>query len=128
MRVTVDIDYYQDLSDLLFGKAYHAYRRIVDADLGDKLLELLEGTFDETHILEISDFLAYELDVNKFIATNTRLCDIFSFEALMYYANALGYPKAYNSIKYSDRTDLWEHLVANYYDYTLDVLFSEVIQ
>lgn len=126
MRIAVDVDYYQELSDLLFGKAYHAYKRIVDADLGDELLELLEGTFDEPHILEISDFLAYELDVNKFIATNTRLCDIFSIEALMYYANALGYPKAYNAIKYSDRTDLWENLVANYYEYTLDALFSNL--
>lgn len=126
MKVVVDVDYYQDLDDLLFGKAYRAYKRIIDADLGDELLELLEGTFDEPHILEISDFLAYELDVNKFIATNTRLCDIPSIEALIYYANALGYPKAYNSIKYSDRTDLWENLVANYYEYTLDALFSNL--
>ena len=124
MRVTVDVDCSHDLGDLLWGKAYHVYKRIID----DELLELLEGTFDEPDILEIYGFLAYELDVNRFIATNTRLCDIFSIEALMDYANALGYSKAYNSIKYSDRTDLWEHLVSNYYDYTLDVLFSKVIQ
>lgn len=126
MKVTIDIDSYQDLGDVLFGKAYHAYKRIIDADLGDKLLELLEGTFDEPHILEISDFLAYEFDVNKFIATNTRLCDIPSIEALIYYANVLGYPKAYNAIKYSDRTELWEHLISNYYEYTLDALFSNL--
>ena len=124
MKVRIDVDSYEDLSDLLWGKAYHVYKRIID----DELLELLEGTFDGPDILEIYGFLAYELDVNKFIATNTRLCDIFSIEALMDYANALGYSKAYNSIKYSDRTDLWEHLVSNYYDYTLDVLFSKVIQ
>ena len=128
MRIAVDVDYHEDLGDLLWGKAYHAYRRIIDADLGEELLELLENTFDEPDILEIYGFLAYELDVNKFIATNTRLCDIFSIEALMDYANVLGYSKAYNSIKYSDRTELWEHLVADYYDYTLDVLFSKVIQ
>lgn len=128
MKVTMDVDYYQDLGDILWGKAYHVYKRIIDEDLGEELLELLEGTFDEPDILEIYGFLAYELDVNKFIATNTRLCDISSIEALMDYANELGYPKAYNSIKYSDRTDLWEHLVSNYYEYTLDVLFSKVIQ
>ena len=128
MRVTVDVDYHEDLGGLLWGKAYHVYKRIIDADLGDELLELLEGTFDEPDILEIYGFLAYEFDVNKFIATNSRLCDMPSIEALMYYANELGYSKAYNIIKYSDRTDLWEYLVANYYDYTLDVLFSEVIQ
>ena len=128
MKVTVDVDYYSDLSDLLWGKAYHAYKRIVDEDLGEELLELLENTFNEPDILEIYGFLAYEFDVNKFIATNTRLCDIFSIEALMDYANALGYSKAYNIIKYSDRTDLWEYLVATYYDYTLDELFSKVIQ
>lgn len=128
MKVTMDVDYYQDLGDLLWGKAYHVYKRIIDEDLGEELIELLEGTFDEPDILEIYGFLAYELDVNKFIATNTRLCDIFSIEALMHYANALGYSKAYNSIKYNDRTDLWEYLVATYYDYTLDKLFSEAIQ
>ena len=128
MKVTLDVDYHEDLGDLLWGKAYHAYKRIVDADLGEELLELIENTFDKPDILEIYGFLAYELDVNKFIATNTRLCDIFSIEALMYYANKLGYPKAYNAIKYSDRTELWEHLVANYYDYTLDELFSKVMQ
>ena len=124
----MDVDYYEDLGDLLWGKAYHAYKRIVDADLGEELLELLEGTFDEPDILDIYGFLAYELDVNKFIATNTRLCDIFSIEALMYHANKLGYPKAYNNLKTSDRTELWEHLVADYYDYTLDALFSKAIQ
>lgn len=128
MRVTVDVDYSHDLGDLLWGKAYHVYKRIIDEDLGEELLELLENTFDEPDILEIYGFLAYELDVNKFIATNTRLCDIFSIEALMDYANVLGYSKAYNIIKHSDRTDLWEYLVATYYDYTLDVLFSKVIQ
>ena len=128
MRIAVDVDYHEDLGDLLWGKAYHAYKRIVDEDLGEELLELLENTFDEPDILEIYGYLAYEFDVNKFIATNTRLCDIFSIEALMDYANVLGYSKAYNSIKYSDRTELWEHLVADYYDYTLDVLFSKVIQ
>ena len=46
----------------------------------------------------------------------------------MQYAYELGYSKAYNSIKYSDRTELWEHLVSNYYEYTLDELFSKVIQ
>ena len=128
MRVTVDIDYNHELGDVLWGKAYNVYKRIIDEDLGDELLELLEGTFDESDILEIYGFLAYEFDVNKFIATNTRLCDIFSIEALMDYANVLGYPKAFNSIKYSDRTELWEHLVSNYYEYTLDELFSKVIQ
>ena len=38
---------------------------------------------DEPDILEIFGYLAYEFDTNKFIATNTRLCDIFSLEALM---------------------------------------------
>lgn len=128
MKVTIDIDSYEDLGDLLWGKAYRVYKRIIDEDLGEELLELLEGIFDEPDILEIYGFLAYELDVNRFIATNTRLCDIFSIEALMDYANALGYPKAYNAIKYSDRTDLWEHLIADYYDYTLDALFSKAIQ
>ena len=128
MRVTMDVYYHEDLGDILWGKGYHAYKRIADADLGDELLELIENTFEEPDILEIYGFLAYELDVNKFIATNTRLCDIFSIEALMEYANVLGYSKAYNSIKYSDRTDLWEYLIATYYDYTLDALFSEVIQ
>ena len=46
----------------------------------------------------------------------------------MQYAYKLGYSKAYNVIKTSDRTDLWEHLVANYYEYTLDELFFKVIQ
>ena len=124
----MDVDYHEDLGDILWGKAYYVYKRIIDEGLGEELLELLENTFDEPDILEIYGFLAYELDVNKFIATNTRLCDIFSIEALMDYANVLGYPKAYNSIKYSDRTDLWEYLIADYYDYTLDKLFSEVIQ
>ena len=128
MRATIDIDYIEDLGNVLWGKAYHVYKRIIDEDLGDELLELLENMFDEPDILEIYGYLAYEFDVNKFIATNTRLCDIFSLEALMQYAYELGYSKAYNSIKYSDRTELWEHLVANYYDYTLDALFSEVIQ
>ena len=128
MRVAVDVNYTQELDDLLWGKAYHVYKRIIDEDLGEELLELLEANFDEPDILEIYGYLAYEFDVNKFIATNTRLCDVFSIEALMQYAYELGYSKAYNSIKYSDRTELWEHLVANYYDYTLDVLFSEVIQ
>lgn len=128
MRVTMDVDYHEDLGDILWGKAYHAYKRIVDAGLGEELLELLENTFDEPDILEIYGFLAYELDVNKFIATNTRLCDIFSIEALMDYAYELRYSKAYNIIKTSDRTELWEYLIADYYDYTLDVLFSKVIQ
>ena len=128
MRATIDIDYIEDLGNVLWGKAYHVYKRIIDEGLGEELLELLENMFDEPDILEIYGFLAYEFDVNKFIATNTRLCDIFSIEALMDYANALGYSKAYNAIKYSDRTDLWEHLVANYYDYTLDALFSKAIQ
>ena len=128
MQVTIDVDYSHELGDLLWGKAYSVYKRIIDEDLGEELLELLEGMFDEPDILEIYGFLAYELDVNKFIATNTRLCDIFSIEALMDYANVLGYSKAYNSIKYSDRTELWEHLVANYYEYTLNELFSKAIQ
>ena len=51
---------------------------------------------------------SHDLGVNKFIATNTRLCDIFSLEALMDYANVLGY--------------------SNYYEYTLDELFSKAIQ
>lgn len=128
MQVTVDVDDIHEIGDLLWGKAYHVYKRIINEDLGEELLELLEGTFDETDILEIYGYLAYEFDVNKFIATNTRLCDVFSIEALMDYAYELGYPKAYNSIKYSDRTELWEHLIANYYEYTLDVLFSKAIQ
>lgn len=28
MRVTVDVDYHEDLGDLLWGKAYHVYKRI----------------------------------------------------------------------------------------------------
>lgn len=126
MQVTIDVDYSHELGDLLWGKAYHVYKRIIDEDLGEELMCLLEGIFDEPDILEVYGYLAYELDVNKFIATNTRLCDIFSLEALMQYAYELGYSKAYNNIKYSDRTELWEHLVANYYEYTLDVLFSEL--
>ena len=128
MRVTLDVDYYHELGDLLWGKAYNVYKRIIDEDLGEELLELLEGTFDEPDILEIYGFLAYEFDVNKFIATNTRLCDVFSIESLMDYANVLGYSKAYNIIKTSDKTDLWENLITTYYDYTLDVLFSKVMQ
>ena len=121
MRATIDIDYIEDLGNILWGKAYNVYKRIMYEGLGEELMCLLEGMFDENaDILEIYGFLAYEFDVNKFIATNTRLCDVSCIEALMDYANVLGYPKAYNAIKYSDRTDLWEHLVANYYEYTLD--------
>ena len=131
MRVTVNTEnteYDCDLGDLLWGKGFSTYRKIRDANLLEELICYLENIFsDGEDITVINNYLAYEFDVNKFIATNTRLCDMPSIEALMYYANKLGYPKAYNNLKTSDRTELWGHLVANYYDYTLDMLFSKAI-
>ena len=131
MRVTVNTEnteYDCDLGDLLWGKGFSTYRKIRDANLLEELICYLENIFsDGEDITVINNYLAYEFDVNKFIATNTRLCDIFSIEALMQYAYELGYSKAYNSIKYSDRTDLWEYLITDYYDYTLDMLFSKAI-
>ena len=121
------------LKDLLWGQGLRNYNYICDEGLSEDLLFYIEDVFgDEVHdIGEINDYLANKLDVNLFIATHMLLNDLWTIDELMGYAYQLGYPEAHDKIKKfkdsGNAEELWNYLKDNFSNYSLNKVFSEVV-
>ena len=132
MDVRVEVNNEFALEELLWGQGLQTFNCIREEGLGEVLMNHIEELFcDEVpDICDINDYLAYELDENEFIATNTFFNDLYDIDTLRQYASNLGYYKAHDIIKEAinigKSKELWDYLVDNYSDYNLDDLFSEI--
>ena len=121
------------LNDLLWGQGLRNYSYIYDEGLVEDLMFHIEDVFgDKVHgIDEINDYIANKLDVNLFIATHMPLNELWTIDKLMEYANKLGYPEAYNKIKKfiasGNSEELWHYLRDNFSNYSLNKVFSEIV-
>ena len=121
------------LKDLLWGQGLRNYNYICDEGLSEDLMLFIEDVFgDEVHdIGEINDYLANKLDVNLFIATHMLLNDLWTIDELMGYAYQLGYSEAHDKIEefmaIRNAEGLWNYLKDNFSNYSLDKVFSEVV-
>ena len=121
------------LKSLLWGQGLRNFNYIYDEGLGEDLLFHIEDIFgDEAHdIGEINNYIANKLDVNLFIAIHTPLNELGTIDELMEYANKLGYPEAHDKIEEfvasGNDEELWHYLKENFSNYSLDKVFSEVV-
>ena len=121
------------LKDLLWGQGLRNYNYIYDEGLGEDLMLFIEDIFgDEVHdIEEINNYMANKLDVNLFIATHMLLNDLCTIDELMGFAYQLGYPEAHDKIEEfmasGKAEELWSYLKDNFSNYSLDKVFSEVV-
>ena len=118
------------LKDLLWGQGLRNYSYICDEGLGEDLMFHIEDIFgDKAHdIDEINDYTANKLDVNLFIATHMLLNDLRTIDELMGYAYQLeAYDKIKKFIDSDNSEELWNYLKDNFSNYSLDKVFSEVV-
>ena len=118
------------LKDLLWGQGLRNYSYICDEGLGEDLMFHIEDIFgDKAHdIDEINDYTANKLDVNLFIATHMLLNDLWTIDELMGYAYQLeAYDKIKEFIDSDNSEELWNYLKDNFSNYSLDKVFSEVV-
>lgn len=132
MDVKVEVNNEFVLKDLLWGQGLETFNVVCGEDLGEALMSHLEELFcDELpDICEINDYLAYELDENEFIATNTFLNELMDLDTLKKYAKDLDYSRAYDKIVEAENnnkgSELWERLEDEYSDYNLDYVFGDL--
>ena len=121
------------LKDLLWGQGLRNLNYICDEGLGEYLMSYIDDIFeDEVHdIGEINNYLANKLDVNLFIATHMLLNDLRTIDELMGFAYQLGYPEAHDKIEEfmasRKAEELWFYLKDNFSNYSLNKVFSEVV-
>ena len=121
------------LKELLWGQGLRNYSYIYDEGLVEDLMSHIEDVFgDEVHdIEEINNYIANKLDVNLFIATHMLLNDLWTIDELMGYAYQLGYPEAHDKIEEymasGDAEELWNYLKENFSNYSLNKVFSEIV-
>ena len=128
IRVHANTEY--ELEKLLWGNGLRVFRFISSMGYGEELLNELEETFSETpEIVTINDYLAYELNELKFVATHIWAGEVTDIEALIKYADDLDYYDAYKVIREvinaGKAQSLWK-LVENYGN-SLDELFGEIV-
>lgn len=128
IRVHANTEY--ELEKLLWGHGLRVFRFISSMGYGEELLNELEETFNEaTEIVTINDYLAYEFDEIKFVATHIWAGEVTNMESLIKYADDLGYDDAYKVIREvinaGKAESLWK-LVENYGN-SLDELFGEIV-
>ena len=121
------------LKDLLWGQGLRNLNYICDEGLGEDLMFHIEDVFgDEVHdVYEINDYIANKLDVNLFISTHTLLNDLWTINELMEYTKQLDYPEAHDKIEEfiasGNAEGLWNYLKYNFSNYSLNKVFSEVV-
>lgn len=121
------------LKDLLWGQGLRNLNYICDEGLGEYLMSYIEDIFgDKAHdIGEINNYIANKLDVNLFIATHMLLNDLWTIDELMGFAYQLGYPEAHDKIEEfmasGKAEELWFYLKDNFSNYSLNKVFSEVV-
>lgn len=128
IRVHANTEY--ELEKLLWGHGLRVFRFVRSMGYGKELLDELEEIFDETpEIVTINDYLAYEFNEIKFVATHIWAGEVTDIETLIKYADDLGYDDAYKVIREvinAGKADsLWK-LVENYGN-SLDELFGEIV-
>lgn len=128
IRVHANTEY--ELEKLLWGHGLRVFRFVSSMGYGEELLNELEEIFDETpEIVTINDYLAYEFNEIKFVATHIWAGEVTDIESLIKYADDLGYYDAYNVIREvinaGKAESLWK-LVENYGN-SLDELFGEIV-
>lgn len=132
MEVKVEVNNEFALKDLLWGQGYDTFKRVCDEGLGEALLSHLEELFcDELpDICDINDYLAYELDENEFIASNTFFNELLDLDTLKHYAKELDYSRAYDKIVEAENNnkdkELWERLEDEYSDCDLNTVFGDL--
>lgn len=134
MDVKVEVNNEYALKDLLWGQGYDTFKRVCDESLGEALLSHIEELFCDCDYLpdicEINDYLAYELDEDDFIATNTFLNELMDLDTLKEYAKDLGYSRAYDKIVEAENNnkgdELWKRLEDEYSDYDLNHVFGDL--
>ena len=129
MEIKVHANTEYELEKLLWGNGLRVFRFVRSMGYGKELLDELEETFDETpEIVTINDYLAYEFNEIKFVATHIWAGEVTDIEALLKYADDLGYYDAYKVIREvinaGKAESLWK-LVENYGN-SLDELFGEI--
>ena len=121
------------LKNLLWGQGLSNFNYICDEGLREDLMLFIEDIFgDKAHdIEEINAYLANKLDVNLFIATHMLLNDLWTIDELMGFAYQLGYPEAHDKIEEfmasGKAEELWFYLKDNFSNYSLNKVFSEVV-
>ena len=133
-EVKVEINNKYALEELLWGQGLGTFKTISREGLADELMEHLEMLFCECgeipDIGTINDYLAYELDENKFIAEHVKFYDIDDIDNLKLYAYDLDYRDAYDIINEAIDKDkeeyLWNYILDNFSEYNLHDLFNEL--
>ena len=128
IRVHANTEY--ELEKLLWGHGLRVFRFVSSMGYGEELLNELEDIFSEgTEIGTINDYLAYEFNEIKFVATHIWAGEVTDIESLLKYADDLGYGDAYKVIREvinaGKAESLWK-LVENYGN-SLDELFGEIV-
>lgn len=128
IRVHANTEY--ELEKLLWGHGLRVFRFVSSMGYGEELLNELEEIFSETpEIVTINDYLAYEFNEIKFVATHIWAGEVTDIESLLKYADDLGYYDAYKVIREvinaGKAESLWK-LVENYGN-SLDELFGEIV-
>lgn len=130
MEIKVHANTEYELEKLLWGHGLRVFRFVRSMGYGKELLDELEETFDDTpEIVTINDYLAYEFNEIKFVATHIWAGEVTDIEALLKYADDLDYDDAYKVIREvinaGKAESLWK-LVENYGN-SLDELFGEIV-
>ena len=132
-EVKVEINNEYKLEGLLWGQGLSTFKEISKKGLDDELMKHLEMMFCECDeipdIGTINDYIAYELDENKFIAEHIDFCDVDDIYTLKQYAYDLDYRDAYDIILDAINNDkeeyLWNYILDNFSEYNLHDLFNE---
>ena len=133
-EVKVEINNEYAIEELLWGQGLDTFKVIRREGLVDELMEHLEMLFCECgeipDIGTINDYIAYELDENKFIAEHVKFYDIDDIDNLKLYAYDLDYRDAYDAILDAINNDkeeyLWNYILDNFSEYNLHDLFNEL--
>ena len=130
MEIKVHANTEYELEKLLWGHGLIVFRFVSSMGYGEELLNELEDIFSEgTEIGTINDYLAYEFNEIKFVATHIWAGEVTDIESLLKYADDLGYGDAYKVIREvinaGKAESLWK-LVENYSN-SLDELFGEIV-
>lgn len=130
MEIKVHANTEYELEKLLWGHGLRVFRFVSSVGYGEELLNELEDIFSEgTEIGTINDYLAYEFNEIKFVATHIWAGEVTDIESLLKYADDLGYGDAYKVIREvinaGKAESLWK-LVENYGN-SLDELFGEIV-
>ena len=125
-EVKVNVNNEYELEGLLWGQGLSTFKTISKEGLDDELMEHLEMMFCECgeipYIGTINDYIAYELDENKFIAERVNFCDVDDIYTLKQYA----YDAILDAINNDKEEYLWNYILDNFSEYNLHDLFNEL--